>query len=107
MGAPVPSRRSDSASAQRHTRAPKHASQQAATEPAREGVDMHRLRITRPLPVITLVLGTMLPLIAAGPVLAAPETICGRVDAVTATNATVDGRTVTLAVLVADAVMRL
>lgn len=68
---------------------------------------MHRLRGIGSTPFITLILGGMLTLFIAGPVMAAPETICGRVDAVSATDATVDGRIVPLAGLDADAVAAL
>jgi hypothetical protein len=53
---------------------------------------------------IPLLLGLLLPLALAGPVSAAQETICGRVDAVGQDSATVDGRTIPLHGLDGDAV---
>jgi hypothetical protein len=49
----------------------------------------------------------LVPLLLAGQVLAAPETICGRVDAVTADEATVDGQVIPLDGLDADAIAAL
>jgi hypothetical protein len=68
---------------------------------------MSRPRPFRLLPALALALATPIMLLSAGPALADPETICGRVDAVTATDATVDGRLIPLAGLDADAVAAL
>jgi hypothetical protein len=54
-------------------------------------------------PAVLLVLALLLLISLAGPVSAAQETICGRVDEVTQDTATVDGQLIPLAGLDADA----
>jgi hypothetical protein len=53
--------------------------------------------------VLPLVIAALLPMLLASPASAAQETICGRVDAVTQDDATVDGRLIPLNGLDADA----
>jgi len=62
---------------------------------------------TQPIPprfLIAFAAAAVAAFASMGVALAAPETICGRVDAVTATDATVDGRVVPLAGLDAQAI---
>ena len=65
---------------------------------------MHPQQLAVPRILAALAIATTAALATIGVAFAAPETICGRVDAVTATDATVDGRLVPLAGLDAQAV---
>jgi hypothetical protein len=65
---------------------------------------MHARFPVTPRLTLALASGAFATFLLAGPAFAAPETICGRVDAVSATEATVDGRTVPLAGLDAEAI---
>jgi hypothetical protein len=56
---------------------------------------------------LPVALAAFVPLLLAGQVAAAPETICGRVDAITADEATVDGQQIPLDGLDADAIAAL
>src|SRR5215208_2902104 len=56
---------------------------------------------------LPVALAVVVPLLLAAQVAAAPETICGRVDAVTADEATVDGQVIPLDGLDADGIAAL